>query len=175
MLKGTTFCTDTYGGVTRLEKQKSYVSGRHGISSGLTNGELDRTVKGLSYIRFVGRKDLDRKEDAKDPLRQLLKRYPGAIWLGAHTHGSVLTASGEPRKMMHVDDNGTTFVNCAGLAQAHGKFCDPTSRVLCVFEGSNKALVRTFVHANQSRGLKEKGWCSDAENQLILRHPFSKS
>lgn len=173
MLKATTFNTDVLGGIALGPTPEASMPERHGISAGIVDGESKKLLKGLSYLRFVGAHDLEAKEGALDPVRKLLNEYPNVLWLGAHTHGSLLRGDGKPRKFVHKDENGNVFVNCSSLSQCHGKFCDPSSRVMILREGSNRFEIKAFVHANGYLGEQRTGWSTPSSFAAEMRFPFA--
>jgi Calcineurin-like phosphoesterase len=115
--------------------------------------------EGASYLYFVGD-----KPDA-GILEKYLQENPGSqdFWLGGHTHLQMSIPT--PKEYLE-RKWGTTFINCAPLTATSHR--TPTSRLITFTEGSDKAKVQFYMHADQNQG-----WNLGMEREVSLSKAFS--
>jgi len=156
MLKDTTVASGEWEGM-RKDENGNWKRHYHGLKP-------LGTPKGASYLYFV-----NSKPDAQ-AFENYLEKHPGSIdlWLGGHTHTHPDDTHGNKS---HIEKKwNTNFINVCALTKHHGKTSYPMSRHLTFKKGSDKIIVKCYMHTSD---YAPQGWYAKTERSLTLSRPFN--
>ena len=104
--------------------------------------------------------------------RATLAEHPRsvALWLSGHSHLGLFPGREVDGRRDTAFVDGTWFVNAGALSRVHGPPRAQFSRFVTLTEGSDVALVRTYVHAGD---WESRGFQPEAELEITLRAPFT--
>lgn len=155
MLKDTTVASGEWEGILK-DSEGNWTSGYHGYKP-------LGSPKGASYLYWV-----DSQPDAQ-AFEGYLSDNPGVVdlWFGGHTHTNPDDTSGGKS---HIETRwGTTFINAAAVSRRHGTENISMSRVLTFVPGSDRVVVRCYMHMDD---YLPQGWYSVAERKVTLKRAF---